>query len=55
MKTLIWKLKFALRMKRVAKTSLGFGWEAACGWVESFGIEDDPYEAVDEDISNWSE
>jgi len=55
MKNFIWKLLFCFHMMRIAKTEFGFSWECAESWLEMFGIfECSPFEAVEEEISNWS-
>ena len=53
MSKLIWKLRYALLMRKVSGISMSFSWQSASAWVEAYGIEYTPWEAVQEEISCW--
>jgi hypothetical protein len=57
MKTLIWKIKYALRIRAIAKASFSLGWYMAGVAVE---CQDDyldwhAEDMADEEMSYWSE
>ena len=53
MKTLMWKLRYAMIFRSVVKSSIALAWQSACAWEESFGMEYTPWDAVHEEISCW--
>jgi hypothetical protein len=50
-----WKLRFAVIMMFIALVPWGVAWMIADSYEESFGIDDSPSDAVDNEISCWDE
>ena len=55
MKKLIWKFRFAMRMKKRTGDSFKFGWKSAGAWLEAYpdDLNDCPVDACDEELSCW--
>lgn len=55
MKKLIWKFRFAMRMKERTNDSFLFGWNSAEAWLEAYPDELNgcPVDACDDELSCW--
>jgi len=58
MKKLIWKFRYALRIRQRAKVNWAFCWECACiglnEWLDDWQ-EWNPADAADEELSYWTD
>lgn len=57
MKKLWYRIRYTwYQCKRIGfYGNIKFGWEMSDCWIEGFGMEDHPRDAVDEEISNWND
>lgn len=55
MKIFWWKLRFAVIIMCKALIPWNIAWMIADSYVESFGTDDTPSEAVDNEIECWGE
>lgn len=55
MKKLIWKFRFAMRIKKRTSESFMFGLESAEAWLEAYhdALNECPVDACDEELSHW--
>jgi hypothetical protein len=54
-KKIWWKLRFAVIMMFKAMVSWEIAWMVADSYMESFGTDDSPSEAVDNELSCWGD
>lgn len=55
MKIFWWKLRFAVIMMFIAMVPWSLAWMIADSYEESFGTDDSPSDAVDNELSCWGE
>jgi len=58
MENLIWKIRYALRIRKRSKMEYKFCWESANAAIENLGDdwkEENPTDSADDELSCWSD
>ena len=58
MKALIWKIRYAMRIRKRSHMPLSFCWQCAESGMENLGsywADEDPVDAADDELSCWSD
>ncbi len=58
MKTLLWKIRYAIYMRKLTRMPWRECWEYAGSWLEMVNgdlTEAEPYQAVEEEMYHWGD